>query len=69
MFDSVASLIGDPKKFSISMGRREVKSWNMVLGASDAVIFSIVFSRKSLGKSQPCEVASISSSSRTPDTN
>jgi hypothetical protein len=60
--------MGDPKKFSISIGRLEVKSWYIVLGASEAVIFSIVFSRKSLGKVQPWEEASIISSSRTPVT-
>lgn len=67
--DSVASLMGDPKKVSTSIGRRAWKSWNIVLGASDAIIFSIVFSRKSLENLQPCAPASSRSSSITPFTN
>lgn len=40
--DSIASLMGEPKNVSTSMGRRAWKSWYMVLGASTAVILSIV---------------------------
>lgn len=67
--ESVANLIGDPKKVSTSIGRRVWKSWYMVLGVSSAVIFSIVFCRKSLGNLQPCAAASSKSSSITPVTN
>lgn len=68
-FNSAANLIGDPRKLSISIGRRSWKSWNMVLGASAAAIFSIVLSRKSLGKEQPLAFARSTSSSMTPVTN
>jgi hypothetical protein len=67
--DSVANLMGDPRNVSISKGRRAWKSRYIVLGASDAVIFSIVFSRKSPGKLQPCARASSKSSSIMPVTN
>lgn len=65
----VANLIGEPRNVSISMGRRAWKSWYIMLGASDAVIFSSVFCWKSLGKEQPVTLASSRSSSMTPITN
>jgi hypothetical protein len=68
VLDSRASLIGDPRKVSISIGRRAWKSWYIVVGASVAVIFSIVFSRKSLGNEQPWAEASSINSSMMPVT-
>lgn len=66
--DSIANLIGDPRKVSTSMGRRPWKSEYIVVGESDAIIFWTVLSRKSLGNEQPCAEASSISSSIMPTT-
>ena len=64
---SCASLMGDPRYVSTSIGLREVKSWYITLCASvGAIICSIVSSRKPLRKLQPWTLASAMSSSMTP---
>lgn len=64
---SCASLIGEPRYVSISIGLRAVKSWYIVLFASDdTTICSMTWFRKPGLKLQPWALARPVSSSMTP---